>query len=65
MKVASDEAWCELSTSGALVYNHLAEGNAAGPTICFCGLANEVDYILSRTARNTPITADREYAKRQ
>ena len=29
-----------------VVYNHTAEGNAAGPTLCFRGLANEVYYIL-------------------
>jgi glycogen operon protein len=29
-----------------VTYNHTAEGNAAGPTICFRGLANEVYYIL-------------------
>ena len=29
-----------------VVYNHTAEGNAAGPTFCFRGLANEVYYIL-------------------
>jgi isoamylase len=31
-----------------VVYNHTAEGNAGGPTICFRGLANEVYYILDR-----------------
>jgi isoamylase len=29
-----------------VVYNHTAEGDAAGPTLCFRGLANEVYYIL-------------------
>jgi isoamylase len=29
-----------------VVYNHTAEGNAAGPTLCFRGLANELYYIL-------------------
>ena len=29
-----------------VVYNHTTEGNAAGPTVCFRGLANEVYYIL-------------------
>ena len=29
-----------------VVYNHTAEGNAAGPTLCFRGLANEVYYLL-------------------
>jgi isoamylase len=29
-----------------VVYNHTAEGNAGGPTLCFRGLANEVYYIL-------------------
>ncbi|MBV8891832.1 MAG: glycogen debranching enzyme, partial [Acidobacteria bacterium] len=29
-----------------VVYNHTAEGNADGPTICFRGLANEIYYIL-------------------
>jgi isoamylase len=31
-----------------VVYNHTAEGNAAGPTLCFRGLANEVYYILDQ-----------------
>ena len=31
-----------------VVYNHTAEGNAAGPTLCFRGLANEVYYILDK-----------------
>ena len=29
-----------------VVYNHTAEGNAEGPTLCFRGLANEDYYIL-------------------
>jgi isoamylase len=29
-----------------VVYNHTAEGNAEGPTLCFKGLANEIYYIL-------------------
>jgi isoamylase len=29
-----------------VVYNHTAEGNSEGPTLCFRGLANEVYYIL-------------------
>lgn len=29
-----------------VVYNHTAEGNNEGPTLCFKGLANEVYYIL-------------------
>ncbi len=29
-----------------VVYNHTAEGNAGGPTLCFRGLANEIYYIL-------------------
>ena len=29
-----------------VVYNHTAEGNADGPTLCFRGLANEIYYIL-------------------
>jgi isoamylase len=29
-----------------VVYNHTAEGNADGPTICFRGLANNTYYIL-------------------
>ncbi|HTD15592.1 MAG TPA: glycogen debranching protein GlgX [Chthoniobacterales bacterium] len=29
-----------------VVYNHTAEGNQNGPTICFKGLANEAYYIL-------------------
>ena len=31
-----------------VVYNHTAEGDAAGPTLCFRGLANEVYYILDQ-----------------
>jgi len=31
-----------------VVYNHTAEGNAEGPTLCFRGLANEVHYILDK-----------------
>jgi len=31
-----------------VVYNHTAEGNAEGPTLCFRGLANEVYYILDK-----------------
>jgi isoamylase len=30
-----------------VVYNHTAEGNEVGPTICFRGLANDTYYILS------------------
>jgi isoamylase len=30
-----------------VVYNHTAEGNADGPTICFRGLANATYYILT------------------
>jgi isoamylase len=30
-----------------VVYNHTAEGDAAGPTICFRGLANESYYTLA------------------
>jgi glycogen operon protein len=30
-----------------VVYNHTAEGDTAGPTICFRGLANESYYILA------------------
>jgi len=29
-----------------VVYNHTAEGNSEGPTLCFRGLANEIYYIL-------------------
>ena len=29
-----------------VVYNHTAEGDAAGPTLCFRGLANDVYYLL-------------------
>jgi isoamylase len=29
-----------------VVYNHTAEGNEAGPTLCFRGIANDVYYIL-------------------
>ncbi len=31
-----------------VVYNHTAEGDAGGPTLCFRGLANEVYYMLDR-----------------
>jgi isoamylase len=31
-----------------VVYNHTAEGNAEGPTLCFKGLANEIYYILEQ-----------------
>ena len=31
-----------------VVYNHTAEGNAEGPTLCFRGLANEIYYILDQ-----------------
>jgi isoamylase len=31
-----------------VVYNHTAEGNAGGPTLCFRGLANELYYILDQ-----------------
>jgi isoamylase len=31
-----------------VVYNHTAEGNAAGPTLCLRGLANELYYILDK-----------------
>jgi isoamylase len=31
-----------------VVYNHTAEGNEAGPTLCFKGLANDVYYLLDR-----------------
>jgi len=31
-----------------VVYNHTAEGNAEGPTLCFKGLENQAYYILSK-----------------
>jgi len=31
-----------------VVYNHTAEGDEGGPTLCFRGLANEVYYILDQ-----------------
>jgi isoamylase len=31
-----------------VVFNHTAEGNHAGPTFCFRGLANETYYLLDR-----------------
>ncbi len=31
-----------------VVYNHTAEGDPAGPTLCFRGLANDVYYILGK-----------------
>ena len=49
-----------------VVYNHTAEGNAEGPTLCFRGLANEVYYILDKN--RCPIRKlqrHREYAERQ
>ena len=30
-----------------VVYNHTAEGDEDGPTLCFRGLANETYYILA------------------
>ncbi len=32
-----------------VVFNHTAEGNHAGPTFCFRGLANEVYYMLEQS----------------
>ena len=29
-----------------VVFNHTAEGDADGPTLCFRGLANDIYYIL-------------------
>ena len=40
-----------------VVYNHTAEADEAGPTLCFRGLANDVPTSLTRTAHITPITA--------
>ena len=31
-----------------VVYNHTAEGDAAGPTLCFRGFANDVYYMLGK-----------------
>jgi isoamylase len=31
-----------------VVYNHTAEGNSDGPTLCFKGFANEIYYILDK-----------------
>ncbi len=31
-----------------VIYNHTAEGNSEGPTLCFRGLANEIYYILDK-----------------
>ncbi len=31
-----------------VVYNHTAEGNSEGPTLCFRGFANEIYYILDK-----------------
>ena len=34
-----------------VVYNHTAEGNEAGPTLCFRGLENAAYYILEEDRR--------------
>ena len=36
-----------------VVYNHTAEGNSEGPMLCFRGIANEIYYILKKTALST------------
>ena len=49
-----------------VVYNHTAEGNAAGPTLCFRGLANEVYYILDERSRAIrQLQRHREHAEHQ
>ena len=49
-----------------VVYNHTAEGNAEGPTLCFRGLANEVYYILDNDrARLRKLQWHRKYSERQ
>ena len=40
-----------------VVYNHTAEGNEAGPTLCFRGLATRSITSSTTTGRITPITA--------
>ena len=43
-----------------VVFNHTAEGNEGGPTLCFRGLDNNAYYILeSKTARALPTIPDR------
>ena len=42
-----------------VVYNHTAEGNEEGPTVCFRGLDNAAYYILEGGRVATPITRER------
>ena len=37
-----------------VVFNHTAEGDQHGPTLCFRGLDDPTYYILEETARATP-----------
>jgi isoamylase len=39
-----------------VVFNHTAEGNHLGPTLCFRGSANEVYYLLELIGPSMPIT---------
>ena len=40
-----------------VVFNHTAEGNHDGPTLCFRGIDNSTYYILEPDRSDTPITA--------
>jgi glycogen operon protein len=40
--------WAGIEVILDVVYNHTAEGNADGPTLCFKGLANEIYYTLDQ-----------------
>ena len=49
-----------------VVYNHTAEGDADGPTLCFRGLENDVYYILEPDrSRYANYTGTRQHAQRQ
>ena len=48
-----------------VVFNHTAEGDHDGPTLCFRGLDNRAYYILEPTARATQLHRLRQHAQRQ
>jgi glycogen operon protein len=48
-----------------VVYNHTAEGDERGPTLCYRGLANDLYYLLEPTAPGTPTTRARQHAQRE
>ena len=48
-----------------VVFNHTAEGDANGPTLCFRGLANEVYYILETDGPVRRLHRLRQHAERQ